>query len=117
VDIVKWASHPPLGLVHGLTLLLAASEVGPDGGVFIHWPYWPHDGSEELVLQVPQEVGRGLTLDYPSHGLWLVGVTEELLVLPIIEVEIGVISSTQSWLLTGALGEPGDRGLIAGALP
>jgi hypothetical protein len=29
VEVVKWASHPPLGFVNRLTLLLAASEVKP----------------------------------------------------------------------------------------
>jgi hypothetical protein len=118
MEVVQWAGHPPLGLVHRLTLLLAVSEVGPDGGVFVHWPYWPCDGSERNRHHRHHgRLGRGLTLDYPSHGLWLIGVTEELLVLPVVEVEIGAISSTPFWLLTGVLGGPSNRGLIAGALP
>jgi hypothetical protein len=60
-------------------------------------------------------LGGGLTLDYPSHVLWLIRVAEELIVLPVIEEEIGVISSF--WFLLGALGGPSDGGLIARALP
>jgi hypothetical protein len=60
-------------------------------------------------------LGRGLTLDDPSHVLWLIGVTEEVDVLPIIEKEIRVISSFQ--FLLGAPGGPSDGDLIARALP
>jgi hypothetical protein len=60
-------------------------------------------------------LGRGLTLNYPSHVLWLIRVTEELIILPIIEEEIGVISSF--WFLLGALGGPSDGGLIVRVLP
>jgi hypothetical protein len=118
VDVVKWASHPPLGFVDRLTLLLAASKVSPDCGIFIHQPYRPCNRSKGNWLHwCHGRLGRGLTLDYLSHVLWLVGVAEELIVLPIIEVEIEAISLTLFWLLMGALGEPGDRGLIVGALP
>jgi hypothetical protein len=58
---------------------------------------------------------RGLTLDCPSHGLWLIGVTEELVILPVIEEEIGALS--WFWFLVGALGGPSDGGLIVRALP
>jgi hypothetical protein len=44
-EVIQQASHPPLGFVHGLTLLLAASKVSPNGGVLFHWPYWPGNGS------------------------------------------------------------------------
>jgi hypothetical protein len=62
-------------------------------------------------------LGRGLTLDYLSHGLWLVRVTEELFVLPIIKIEIELISSTPLGLLMRALGGPGNGGLIVGVFP
>jgi hypothetical protein len=117
-EVIKWASHPPLSFVDRLTLLLAASEVSPDGGIFIHWPYRPRNRSKgNRIHQHHRRLGGGLTLNYPSHGLWLIGVTEELIVLPIIEVEIGAISLTPFWLLMGALGGPSDGGLITGALP
>jgi hypothetical protein len=60
-------------------------------------------------------LGRGLTLDDPSHVLWLIRVTEEFIILPVVEEEIGVTSSF--WFLLGAPGGPSDGGLIARALP
>jgi hypothetical protein len=60
-------------------------------------------------------LGRGLTLNCPSHGLWLIGVAEELVVLPIIEEEIGALSSF--WFLVGVLGGPSNGGLIVRVLP
>jgi hypothetical protein len=47
-----------------------------------------------------------LSLDCLSHGLWLIRVTEELIILPVIEEEIGALSLF--WFLIGALGGPSD---------
>jgi hypothetical protein len=44
-------------------------------------------------------LGRGLTLDDPSHGFQLIRVTEELVILPVIEEEIRALSSF--WFLVG----------------
>jgi hypothetical protein len=60
-------------------------------------------------------LGGGLTLDNPSHVLWLIGVTEEVVVLPVVEEEIWVISPFR--FLLGVLGGPSNGGLIARALP
>jgi hypothetical protein len=60
-------------------------------------------------------LGGGLSLNCPSHGFWLVGVTEELIVLPIVEEEIGTLSSF--WFLIGVPGWPSDGGFITRVLP
>jgi hypothetical protein len=60
-------------------------------------------------------LGRGLTLDDPSHGFWLIRVTEKLIILPIVEEEIEALSLF--WFLIGALGGPSDGGLITRVLP
>jgi hypothetical protein len=60
-------------------------------------------------------LGGGLTLNDLSHVLWLIGVAEELVVLPVVEEEIGVISPF--WFLLGVPGGPSDGGLIVRALP
>jgi hypothetical protein len=56
-----------------------------------------------------------LSLDCLSHGLWLIRVAEELIVLPIVEEEIGALSSF--WFLVGVGGRPSNGGLIARELP
>jgi hypothetical protein len=60
-------------------------------------------------------LGGSLTLDDPSHVLWLIEVAEEVIVLPIVEEEIQLISSFR--LLLWAPGGPSNGGLIARALP
>jgi hypothetical protein len=60
-------------------------------------------------------LGGGLTLDDPSHVLWLIGVAEEVIVLPVIEEEIQLVSSFR--FLLEAPGGPSDGGLITRALP
>jgi hypothetical protein len=41
LEVTEGECHPPIGSVDGLTLLLAASKVSLDGGIFFEGPHQP----------------------------------------------------------------------------
>jgi hypothetical protein len=69
------------------------------------------------TAQCPWHLSRGLALNYLSHLLGHVGITEEFVVLPIIKMKVRTVFDNLLRLIVGALGGPSNGGLIMGALP